>query len=257
MNINDSIFNEFFKSKKWKEIYDVNSLEVVISLIVTMIVSVLVYEILNNSSMNEINTIIRTLTKDIAISLMGLMGFLITGLAILISGISSKVMNLITERKKDKTMNKIFLGFYFEGLIIGILMVILLIAYIISFFDRPLNIRFCMVMVIILTYLVVFTIFYSVGLIGNCISVFRIVNNYSVEENIIINNMDLTEKDKQLYNELKIMVLEQMLIIQPEEFEKEKRLSIYIELLEGYINSVCKDENQKLRILNYFNKIYK
>lgn len=264
MFIKDPIFEEFIKSKKWKELYNLKALETVAAGISAIIITILCSYIFIYSPIDDINSLLRSISKDIAIALFGLMGFLITGLAILLSGISSKVMNIIIKRGKEESINKIFLGFYFEGLLIGILIVALFILYIISFLDIELNAIFSNLMIFMFSYLVVFTIFYSVGLIGNCISIFRIVNNYSDEkdkedkgdkedsENCILN-----EKDKLVFNELKIMALENILIINSKNIEEEKRFIEFVKLLEFFINETISDELMKKRILTYFNSVYK
>ena len=133
MFIKDSVFKEFINSKKWTEIASIKTLEFWVSLIISIIVTFIMGKILNYSSIDDINEILRTLTKDVAIALVGLMGFIIAGIAILLSSISSKVMSRIQGRGKEKSINRIFLGFYFEGILIGVLIVSLFIAYIISY----------------------------------------------------------------------------------------------------------------------------
>lgn len=257
MFIKDPIFNEFVENKKWKELYNYRSLEFIIAFIGSLGITFLAWKIFKYSPIEEINELLRAFTKDIAIALFGLMGFLITGLAILLSGISSHVMNIIEERGKEKSINSIFLGFYFEGLLIGILIVSLLILYAISYLNCELNLTFSIMMCFILSYLIIFVIIYSVGLIGNCISIFRIVNKYSTPNNKSDKeNCKLSEKDESTFNSLKIMALEYVLIISKDNTE-ENKFDSYIKILEELINTTIEDELMKKRILTYFNKIYK
>ena len=257
MFIKDPIFNEFIENKKWRELYNVRSLEFIIASISSIFITFLVWNILKYSHIEDINNLLRSFTKDIAIALFGLMGFLITGLAILLSGISSDVMNIIENRKKEKSINSIFLGFYFEGFLIGILIVLLLILYAVSYLNCELNLTFSIIMCFILSYLVIFVIMYSVGLIGNCVSIFRIVNKYSTTDNSNKKeSYKLSEKDELTFNSLKIMALEYVLIISPNNTEENKFVS-YITILESLINTTIEDELMKKRILMYFNEIYK
>lgn len=256
MFIKDPIFNEFIKSKKFKELYNFKSLEAIIAIISAIVITVLCRCIFKYSPIDDINSLLRSLSKDVAIALFGLMGFLITGLAILLSGISSTVMNIITQRKKEKSINKIFLGFYFEGLLIGLLIVVLFVLYIISFLNVKLNVLFSIIVVFILSYLVVFTIFYSVGLIGNCISIFRIINNYSNKINEEEKDCILNENDKIIFNELKIMTLESILVMNSTNIKEEERFTEFKKTLEMLINETVTDELMRKRILVYFKNVY-
>lgn len=256
MYIKDFIFKEFIKSRKWKEIVDLKSLETIVSIIISITISIICLYIYNNNNIDEINTLIREVTKDILVTFIGLLGFTISGLAILMSGISSKVMNLIQERNKSESINNIFLSFYFQGILIGISIIILAICYITSYIEIPLNVFIFIFITFILTYLIIFVVFYSIGLTGNCISIFRIVNNYSFE---------LTEKsrssiikdDIELFNKLESIILDGILISNKDEDKVEIDKSKYLELLEYYIVKFSEDEIQKDRLINYLNKKYK
>lgn len=177
--IKDFIYKEFKQSKKWKELFSINSLETVCSFIISFVICIVISIVFKTSNIDDINNLIRTLTKDIALALLGLLGFLVTALAILLSGINSDVMNIITQRKKDNRLNNIFLSFYFEGLLIVFCVIFLIILYIISFINLPLNKLISLFLIWIFSYIVCFILFYSVGLLGNCITIFRIINNYS------------------------------------------------------------------------------
>lgn len=177
--IKDYIYIEFKKSKKWKELFSLSSLETICSAIISFIVFIVICIIFKTSTIEDINNLIRTLTKDIALALLGLLGFLVTALAILLSGISSDVMNIITDRKKDAQLNNIFLSFYFEGLLIVFSVIFLIVLYIVSYINLPFNSYLSIFLICIFSYIICFILFYSVGLLGNCIIIFRIINNYS------------------------------------------------------------------------------
>ncbi|MBZ6007518.1 hypothetical protein K1514_16625, partial [Paraclostridium bifermentans] len=250
------IFEEFIKSKKWKEILDFRSLETIVSIIVAIIISLIGLYLYNNANINDINILIRDLTKDILVTLIGLLGFTISGLAILMSGISSKVMNLISERKQSDSINNIFLSFYFQGILIGILIIILAICHITSYLDKPLYACVFIIITFILTYLIIFVVFYSIGLTGNCISVFRIVNNYSFEVDES-NESNIIKNDMELLNKLKSIAMDQLLSMEKNEIDIKTNKAIYLKLIEEYISMFSEDESQERRLINYLNKRYK
>lgn len=253
MKINDQIFKEFKKSKKWKEIFDFKSLEANVALISALLSILLFNLILNTATIDDINTISRTLTKDVGIAILGLLGFLITGLAILLSSITPTVVSNIKKVNRDNTLNTIFLGFYFEGLLIGFTILLLITTYLITYINWSINNNLFLLFSFILVYLVIFILFYSISLIGNCISIFRIVNTFN-DFNISANS--LSNKDKSLFNQIKLIVLEQILIIESNDMTHKERFDKFLYLLKNNIIYFSENEDQKQRLLNYFSIVY-
>lgn len=254
MSNNDRIFKKFIKYKKYKELLDFNSLESKISLIFSIIFCLLFYFILTTSTIDDINNITRALTKDVAIAILGLLGFLIAGLAILLSSITPNIVYNIKSYKKYNCLYSIFLGFYFEGLLIGFTILLLIIFHLSTYINWNINFNLFIIPAFLLSFLVIFILFYSISLIGNCISIFEIVNEYSNGNNA---SNTLSFEDKTLFNEIKLIVLEEILIIQPRDLDDDELLNEYINLFEDHINTLSNDDKQKERLLNYFSIIYR
>lgn len=239
--IKDTSLKEVIEYKKYKDIYKLNSLEVLISLISALAFTSILFFIINNSNYEDINNLIRALTKDIAISLIGLLGFIVAALAILTSAISKKVMNIIQKKNKLDIIKRILLSFYLLGLIIGITIVIGFLLYLISFISVDINIKLFVVVTFIMTYLVVFILFYSIGLIGNCVQIFSIIN---ISDNI---NVNLSKENRILFDSFRISALERVLFISDNLNNKEK-INEYKKTMNTLINSVENIEQRNILI---------
>ena len=245
--IRDSSFSDIIKYKKYKDLYNRKSIEVIIALFSSIIFTFLLHFIISNSNYEDINNLIRALTKDIAIALIGLLGFIVTGLAILTSAISNKLMNILREKQKIQVIERILLSFYLLGFIIGITILIQIIMYVISFISIDIIKPIFYIIVFIITYLVVFILFYSIALIGNCVQIFNIINIP------IKNNSLLTKDDRNLFDSFRISALERLEFISREMSDKEKLneyKKVINELIEG-INNKEQRERLKLYFRNF------
>lgn len=146
MFIKDSTFTLLCQKKKIKGLFNIRTIEVTISLIVSLIITIILFNLLKAVNIKDINELIRSLSKDLAVAMIGLIGFVISGLAILTSAVSNRVMNIIKSRsnKIDKLIT-IFVSFYFEGILIGILIVILLLVFCASYSAKPINLQVALV----------------------------------------------------------------------------------------------------------------
>lgn len=237
--IKDTSFKEVIEYKKYRDIYKVNSIEVLVSVISALVFTSILFFIINNSNYEDINNLIRALTKDVAISLIGLLGFIVAALAILTSAISKKVINIIQKKNKLDIIKRILLSFYLLGLIIGITIIIEFLLYIISFLSININITLFLVVTFIMTYLVVFILFYSIALIGNCVQIFSIIN---ISNN---SNINLSQEDRILFDSFRISALEKVLFIS-DNLNNEQKINEYKETMIVLINSVENIEQRKI-----------
>lgn len=116
----DITFKNLLKYKKYKDVYDIKSLEVIVSFITAITMVLFIIATFKYIDLEDFNTIIRTLSQGISITLIGFIGFIVTGLAILTSAISNKLMNIIHKKKQTENIEKILISFYFLGLVVGI-----------------------------------------------------------------------------------------------------------------------------------------
>lgn len=218
--VNDSSFKKVCRYKKYKDCYDKNSLECVCAFWGALISVAFLYIFIKNSDIEQINDILSTLTKDIAISLIGFLGFTVAGLAILTGVISQKVIQKVSLQQKVDRLEKILLSFYLLGIVNAIVIVILFWMYIMVSSDLPLILSIIFILGFITSYFIIFILFYAVKLIGNCLEIFFIVNSTDVEEKG--NEINL----KDVYNSYRITALEYVCLskLKKEDLETYKRI---------------------------------
>lgn len=204
--INDESYIAMRKEKKYKELWDFETVEVRVasfSAIMLLVVS-LVYVYFNGS--DEYTNMINDIFGNIGIALIGFLGFVVTGLAILTGSISGKVVNYMKKRDVYDCLYSILLSFYFIGFLIALQIVVIFFMNIISNMNIGSICFVSITITVIISYLFVFTLFYSVGLIGNCVSVFSIVSD-------IDNNLcEEEENEKRIYDSYRIIALEHIIL---------------------------------------------
>lgn len=234
--VNDSSFKKIFKYKKYKDCFDVESLECNCAFWGAAVSVLFLYIMFKNSGIEQINTLLVSLTKDIAISLVGFLGFTVAGLAILTGAISQKVIKKVSARNKKDNLEKILLSFYLLGFVISVVIVELIWAFIFATSNLIINLPLILFISFFNAYFFIFILFYSVKLVGNCLEIFFIVNDSDIE--IKENNMVL----KNIYNSYRITALECVCLSKLDEDDLEK----YRKIIEEQIH----DENLFVKELN-------
>lgn len=249
--IKDTSFKDIMRYKKYKDVYDFKSIEAVVSLVGSIIITITIAIVISHANIYDVNTLIRSLTKDIGIALIGLLGFVVTGLAILTSAISNKIMNIITKKNKLEIIIRILSSFYLLSFIIASVVLLSLFFYIISFLNMDINLIFLIITTLVLSYLIIFIFFYAVSLVGNCIQIFKIINMIDDRDN----NNNLSTEEKDLYNNFRIIAIERILFL-IDQLSPKKRIEEYKKVISALIDEECKDELQKQRIKNYMNSLF-
>lgn len=104
----------------------------------------------------------------------------LTGLAIVTSTLGEKFITIITRSGKLYSVLGILFNFYFAGFVIGITIVSLTFTYIIMGISKPYNDLLYSILVFMNSYLVFFSVIYSIMLLGTCIRMFLV--KYAVEK---------------------------------------------------------------------------
>lgn len=249
--IKDTSFMDMIKYKKYKDIYNFQSIESIVSLVGSILITIAICTVISQTCNADVNTIIRSLTKDIGIAMIGLLGFIVAGLAILTSAITSKIMNIIKKKDKIAVIERIFLSFYLLSFITAIAIMASFFLYIISFFNSKINYGVLAIVTFIFSYLIIFIIFYSVALLGNCVQIFKIINTFDDVSNQNI----ISPEDKMLYDSFRITALERIVFLE-ERFTPVQKVAEYKKVLIMLIDSECKDEIQRKHIKDYINKCF-
>lgn len=201
--VKDSSYKKLFELEKYKDLYDFSSLECRIA-VIGMILLDIVFAVCS-FSVGVDETVIKavSLLDDIGIALIGYIGFTVSALAILTGAISSKVVNIIKTRNKMVVLERILLSFYLMGIVCAAVVLVALILHFIV--EIPVASIFIinLIGISILSYLIIFILFYSVKLIGNCLELFYIVNDYEL--------LDEEKTDyKAIYNNYRITAIEKV-----------------------------------------------
>lgn len=157
-------------TEKWKETYKSNAGK--ISLLISILL-VFVWRYLFNSVDIEIfNQIIRDITTNIFGALIGMLGFIISGLAILTGTVNDKLIDIIDKKRMSVHIISILYSFYFIGAFIGVSILMFVGMYLMSFPDIiATNVRVAVIS-FALSYMFCFSIFYSIALLGTCLRIF-------------------------------------------------------------------------------------
>ena len=200
----DVSFAKLIKLKKYRDLVDFKSIECVVALISTIVFDgmILVWNCYENC--NDIVNSIATIIDGIGIALIGFLGFIVTGLAILTGAISSKIVKRLQVRSKMEALDRILLSFYLLGIISAFIVLISFFLHLIIALPIEDNLVFVIILGTIYSYFTVFTVFYAVKLIGNCLELFMIINEMQVLEE----NDDFRYKMK--YNDYRLMALEKL-----------------------------------------------
>lgn len=200
-SISDSSYKKLFEMKKYKDLYDFSSLECRVAIVSTILLDIVFIICAYYIGANAMAELCVELLNDIGITLIGFLGFVVSALAILTGSISSKIVKKLKDRNKMLALERIMLSFYLMGLVSAFVVIIDFFLYFII--EIPVNSVFALnvLLLSILSYLIIFIVFYAVKLIGNCLELFYIINEMQLID-------DNTVNYKEKYNNYRITALE-------------------------------------------------
>lgn len=166
-------------TKKWKELY--NQKESKLAFVFSLIITTALCIVYNHCEFETYISLLEDITMFAIESSIGMLGFIISGLAIFTGTITNKlVKNINSDRKIDSLIGILF-SFYFIGMIIALSVVWYLIVYIFLASDFIFEISKLIAIGLLCTYLYMYAVFYSVSLLGTCIRLFFVSYKYSID----------------------------------------------------------------------------
>lgn len=136
---------------------------------------------------------IENLTTNILNAFIGLLGFSLSGIAIIVSMFSKKEVELIEKDSGRGAINNILSSYVFLAKNIGIQCLVLIVIYFITYSERVLFPVTCFYLLVWLEcYHVTFIIFYTIALVKNCVKLYQIKNIYG----------KISETKKTMYDEI-------------------------------------------------------
>lgn len=170
-------FTLLLKTEKWKELY--SQAESMASIVISMGFIVFVYFVYHNIEFNKFINMIMQIMQILIGAATGMLGFIISGLAIFTGTITDKLVKAIDSDEKIDGLVGILFSFYFIGAIIGFSILVYIVSYVLLWIDLPFALCPFFIISIVVSYLFTFSILYSVSLLGTCIRMFFISCKYS------------------------------------------------------------------------------
>jgi len=193
---------------KRNPLYDYEKNENRISFIVGILLSIMLYLVYITNEASVATLVFQNLLLYIGAALLGMLGFLVGGLAIISGTISNKVAVEINKTGKIEKLLYIMFSFYYAGAVIGTLIILYFSAYILVSINYPFSKLMFVSVSFLLSYGLSFAIFYSVSLLGTCLNMFIINYNFSHGE-----SKSNSEENIELhFNSLRIDTLTRILV---------------------------------------------
>ena len=165
----------FFKeTRKYRELWREDASRYALVLAVVFFI-LLQYLFLQNSS--DFFTNISNVLMNIVCGFIGLVGVVITGMALLLTTIRSDFINYINEKGKRNKFVGVLFCFYFAGAMVLATIVTFLLEYFILKIESAAISWLVSVCIFISCYLFFLSLCYTVALIGTCINVFVLEQN--------------------------------------------------------------------------------
>ncbi|GAB6254512.1 hypothetical protein [Peribacillus sp. N1] len=170
---NNRFFDLLFNTGKLKDL--LWSKEAFVSLFFSITLTLLLayLGITNNpvKGTNSIIPVLNTLYPIIIGGLFGILGFIIGGLAIITGTISVELLTKIIDKNQLKELMSIIFNFYFSGAVTGLTVILAILTSVVTSLQIPFEWYLFIPWSIVLSYFVVFSIIYSIMLLGTCIRI--------------------------------------------------------------------------------------
>ena len=175
-----SFFRLLCTTQKWKEIY--NQVESKLAFLVSCAIIMILVFLFNNISEKEYNELIKDLLNIGLTTVIGLLGVIISGIAIFTGTITNKLVKNIDNDDKAVSLVGILFSFYYIGVIIGMSTVLYIIMYLFWYSHIEVSVTKIYLVGFILVYFYFYSIFYSISLIGTCLKLFFVSYKFSNKE---------------------------------------------------------------------------
>lgn len=245
----DTSFKKLISLGKFKDLIDYKSLEVSISVFTTLLVEIILLIWNRHENLNKILSALDSTITGIGFAMIGFLGFVVTGLAILTGAISSKIVKRLKVRKKMNVLERILLSFYLLGFVCAIVILFSIIFHLLILLPLDTCLIVIIIALAIYSYFTCFAIFYAVKLIGNCLELFILIN----EMEIVESGMNRNEQIEKRYYEYRIMALEKLYLSKGSEV----KLADYKQTISQLINDDDTDKHTKTVFFSMLDKQFK
>lgn len=182
--IKNRFFNLFFNTRKYKDL--LWSKEAFVSLVLSLLMTYLLFYIAEtNKSTDGTMSIITVIQLIIPVIIGGMftqLGLTIGGLALLTGTIGENVITKINKENKIQDLMSIIFNFYFSGAITGVALICSIFVYFLTFIEKPFEWFWFVLITFLLSYITIFSIIYSIMLLGTCIRILLLKYFYLTKE---------------------------------------------------------------------------
>ena len=163
----NSFFDFLKNTDTYKDIYWYK--EALFCLILSCLVTYMLYSLISISPTEQTSEQLRDLLGILIGSLVGLLGFVIGGLALIVGSIGKKMIDFISSQEQFSELLGIVFRFYYIGAVLGITTIIHLVSYIILLLPENFNFILSLIFLLINSYTFLFSLISSIMLMGSCI----------------------------------------------------------------------------------------
>jgi hypothetical protein len=167
-------------SGKWKDL--VLRKEALIAAILAIGSVAIVFNVYKTSITKEFIGIMSGMILNLSSALIGLLGFMVGGIAIISGTISNKIMKNINGEGKFKYLINIVYTFYFAGALVGFTLVIFIFLYLIMQTGWSISDSKVISLGLLSSYFFWFTIIYAVMLLGTCLRLMILSYRFEYDE---------------------------------------------------------------------------
>lgn len=233
------------REEKIKDYFDFESLECNVALLSSIILSIIVGLCSYFTGCNATANWLIELSNSIAIAIIGLLGVIVSALAIMIGMISHKVAMILQKKNKVMNIERILLSFYFLGISCAFYVLISIFLKFIS--EIPLDAFLVgnVTVTFFVSYFIVFILFYTVKLIGNGLELFNIVNGLTILND---NNDEIKKLYKEKYISYRLMALEKVVF----NIGSEKDFELYKSTIRVLIEKDNLSDSERDIMMLYF-----
>ncbi|HAP4420333.1 TPA: hypothetical protein IUW16_000764 [Enterococcus faecalis] len=154
-------------TKTYKDLY--SSKEALFSTFFAIIVILFINNIIFFNPQEETTERLLNFVGVLIGSVVGLLGFVIGGLALIVSSIGIELIETVDNANKFDSLMSIIFRFYFVGSVLGLTVIIQIITFLILLTSYDFNFWLTLVLVFFNSFFFIFSLIASIMLMGSCI----------------------------------------------------------------------------------------
>lgn len=177
----DRLLDYLYASKTYQEIYSSKEgiLSLTLSFLITGYILILVVEFPKLNISYKLTNVLEVILGGS----FGLLGFLVGGMAIIVGSIDQSTITIIDKAGKYESLLSIVFRFYYDGLIIGILIITSIINYFVLMLPIKFNLFFLGLFTFFNSFLFFYSLILSVMLLGTAIRLMNLNHKFYEDKN--------------------------------------------------------------------------